>query len=256
MQASNWKIKQTCFTLKNSVSSNNEFRARLFFRKKVFSPSCENPFTLIELLVVIAIIAILAAVLLPSLQSARARGRTSDCVNRLKQFAMTMENYRQDFDDHFHPINKLPNTPSFSSSWGEYFFATYLNGKKHLAQCPDAHAIQTSSVGYYTHYGYNLYIPGGGDNGFYGRIIYIKHPSKLVMYNDAVYSKSENPPKGYYTFDAFRRIHVRHDGGKSTNGAYVDGHVQTNRVTRDPVNADTPNSHPYSSAAIHRRYAI
>ena len=63
---------------------------------------CKNrqqnlPFTLIELLVVIAIIAILAAMLLPALQQARERARTTSCTNSIKSVGQGFIFY---FDDY------------------------------------------------------------------------------------------------------------------------------------------------------------
>ncbi|MBE6362572.1 MAG: prepilin-type N-terminal cleavage/methylation domain-containing protein [Lentisphaerae bacterium] len=53
-------------------------------------------FTLIELLIVIAIIAILAAILLPTLGKARDRGRSTNCLNNLKQITISNLLYAED----------------------------------------------------------------------------------------------------------------------------------------------------------------
>ena len=74
-------------------------------------------FTLIELLVVIAIIAILAAILLPTLQKARERGYEADCAAKLREIGSASTSYAGDNDGYFMPSSfasvKLGTAPWF-----------------------------------------------------------------------------------------------------------------------------------------------
>ncbi len=73
-----------------------------------FAVPDKTAFTLIELLVVIAIIAILAALLLPSLSTAKNSAARTQCLNNLKQVGAAMLLYTQDSGDYFPTHDEWP----------------------------------------------------------------------------------------------------------------------------------------------------
>ena len=96
-------------------------------------------FTLIELLVVIGVIALLMAVLLPALQRARRQAQTMVCRSRLKQWAMTLALYTENYEGHF---------PTSLSGWGGIwlFRGALLSGYDPNAPERSIHGFSTRDI--------------------------------------------------------------------------------------------------------------
>jgi len=105
-------------------------------------------FTLIELLVVIAIIAILASILFPVFAKAREKARQASCLSNIKQCALGMIMYRDDYDQTW-PMNSFPawkgghiwkNANGTSQYWMWYILVYPYVKSKNIVLCPSLHA--------------------------------------------------------------------------------------------------------------------
>ena len=140
-------------------------------------------FTLIELLVVIAIIAILAAILFPVFARAREKARQASCSSNLKQLALGMLMYVQDYDEVF-PFEVYCNVPGFPNMcWDRYmayfggngFIMPYVKNTQ-LWSCPS----QPGNLGFGLDpaYGYNKFL----SRVKLGRLQY---PAQIVLFADS-----------------------------------------------------------------------
>lgn len=172
-------------------------------------------FTLIELLIVIAIIAILAAMLLPALQQARERGKSSKCVSNLKQLGMAAMLYTSDNHDYLPPAygGYTANTSERGCTWAslimQYCNMKYTKGLTRIGtvyHCPtdvssvlNYHAWDCTKLSYAVNMSMiDLAIASLDDDGKKGGRKVDGKLSNKVMMTDGVY-RDEWGIVGYYT---------------------------------------------------------
>lgn len=190
-------------------------------------------FTLIELLVVIAIIAILAAILLPALNSARQRGMDAQCRSNLKQLGSIAFQYSDSSDGYIPPTSRSVNGVTWQ--WSLFYIsAGYIEtptvGSSPIWMCPtgaEGGIYQTDR--YDRSYGADPFfeeteINGANKTGAV-RLGSINDSSVHPVYADSVVSAAGNNEQKFVVGGDFGgKRSVRHN--KSGNILFADGHVQ------------------------------
>ena len=184
---------------------------------------------------------ILAAMLLPALQSARERGRSASCANNLKEMGTTSFAY-VDAHDYYPPwAGSSSNNVTYNgfSTWGQLFVEVY-NMPREILYCPSLN--DKDQYNNYAEIGYGMnwrYVNGSEYKGGSDTYIPAKHPE--IRKPSTTYTIMDSTEKGLISNGTSRVYAIasgsgmygspdahRHKG--TVNILFCDGHVKGTNV--------------------------
>ena len=200
-------------------------------------------FTLIELLVVIAIIAILAAILMPVLQSARQRAWEAECINNKKQIQMAYFLFSQDNNDALPSNSDATSTPPGVNTTVNCWVAGFLD----WTRSPDNTNIWeliNGQLGDYTVKNPKCYSDPGD--------IYVSpaqssvgwtHRIRSVRVNGYLAHTTAEPTWGAQFTNIWKTTDIK---SPASTWVFVDAHPDTGAESGSPTSTSTSvPGHPY-----------
>jgi prepilin-type N-terminal cleavage/methylation domain-containing protein/prepilin-type processing-associated H-X9-DG protein len=171
-------------------------------------------FTLVELLVVIAIIAILMAILMPSLQRVRRQAKDIVCRSNMKQWAVAVATYTVDYEDQMWLDSYWDGVGNAIPGDWMAILRPYYQDVHKIRCCPIARSpnqdtnperrgsittvwgrsgdvTERSRGGYWGSYGLNRWATNpaktGGENDWFWRVSAVRHADEVPVILDCIH---------------------------------------------------------------------